>query len=144
QTTARGAGGRAHRHVDNVAHAEAGEDPLLDPGVHPPAGGGGGVGLGGADLSPVERRLEAIAELAVRRPVRGGRLAVEPLHFLRETGEVLRRQAGSPLPSPPPGSRGSARARAEPARSCARSPASGRPPAGGTPVRSAPSAPSPP
>ncbi len=78
-----------HRHVDDVAVAEAEQDALLDPGVDTPAGGGAGVGLGRAHLAARER----FAQLGKRGP----RLAVARGSACREELLDTRAQPGERL-----------------------------------------------
>ncbi len=126
-----------HRHVHDLAHTEAGEDPLFHPGVHPPARGGFGVRLGGPGLAPVQSLLEAIEELAVLPSVDGRRLGVEPLDAGAESCQILSRQAGPPG-ARLRGSRGSVPGPEGPSRSSAGSPAWAPPRAAGRRARSIP------
>ena len=67
--------------------AEAEEDALLDPGVHLPAGGGGGVGLGGAGLAARERLAQLREGRARRVPVGGGARREEALDAVAQGEE---------------------------------------------------------
>ncbi len=46
------------RHLFERAKAKAEQDSLLDPGIHPPAGGRSGVRFGGSDYARLERRAQ--------------------------------------------------------------------------------------
>ena len=76
-----------HGGVGQLAEAEAQEDSLLDPGVHLPAGGGNGVGLGRAGLAARERLAKLDERRACRIPVGGSARGEQPLDAVAQGEE---------------------------------------------------------
>src|SRR5437764_12995994 len=85
-----------HGHAGIHAHAEADENALLNPRVDAPAGDGGSIGLGGANLSLGQTNQESGEEASVFECVAGG-LAFEELFDFSSHGEP----EGRPIREPP-------------------------------------------
>ena len=93
-----------HRGVGQLAVAEAEEDPLLDPGVHLPAGGGDGVGLGRAGLAARERLAKLDERRACRIPVGAGARGEQPLDTVAQGEEGFAHARAPAGTSPTPAS----------------------------------------
>jgi len=66
-----GEAGGVEGEIGGNAHAEAEEDAFFHPGIDAPAGGGDGIGLGGADFAAVESEFEGAEEIEMAVGVDG-------------------------------------------------------------------------